>query len=360
MGLRWLVLISLVLNYGSASNDVPDALHDGDRLCVIYQTNAEPVRMHLRLDTNQNMILQVARHFQLHHADVVALWEVAAPLQGEVEDARAFILQKVGDLPYGSPARLIILDYQVHGFEDVVTVPDVTRMVKQVNPSLNRYHLLLLAKVQEYCRQQQDRCLVFADNRIWMTQDRANRNIDHGFYGRIVLPAPLVQACQDVDTQEAINRAQMSVEPFSNESVQSDDSPRWPPMWPPMSPADDSDSEPGFDPNDSDGFGDSSAMIQVSQKQARMMWQFFVPAWDCRGDVPDDFESHPSQIDTTSPVLFQMIRQQWNIHVEAGRLDEDLSATFLTFYLTPDWRNTCVDGRRVSLPPQSATWLDIG
>eukprot|EP00438_Fugacium_kawagutii_P022826 Skav218926 [mRNA] locus=scaffold2031:191810:198140:+ [translate_table: standard] len=311
----------------------PPPLDVNDQLVVIYQLNAEPRRIFMPVNSYEDMIVRTAQALGIRADRIVWLWKVSVLLQGEVEFAHAYILQKVGDVPLGGPSKLVIIDYEVHGIDAVLSIPQNSRSI----PTLNRQHVLRLVHADAYCERERDRCLVHADNQIWPHQERANRRIGHGLYLRVTIPAPERLRCDVSETQDAVNLAQLEARSNSSESM----------------------TEPSLSELLEDLSADEMSSLQIpSQTGFRVTDQFHADPSDLCDDLPEVEAPRALPIDLADE-NFQDIRRVWEQYAAISHVEQGPVATFMTFYLTADWFTICEHGRFVEFDANAMDWLRV-
>lgn len=157
-------------------------------LAVIYRQNVRPRRIYIRMGSFEDVIGHIAALLHIDIEDIVNAYELRAPVQGEVESAYTLILRQLDDRPPGSPGQLHLFDIEYHGHDSAAFPPLVTRRVYSASLHLARTHILHLAQVEQFCRLNDDRCLVFHKNEIWPLQDRKLRTLQSGQYFRAAAP----------------------------------------------------------------------------------------------------------------------------------------------------------------------------
>lgn len=168
--------------------------YNGLHLAVIYRLGQPPRRLYIRLASYEDMVGHVAALLHLDEMQIVALREVEAFLQGEVEGAHSMIAQCVGDLTMGSSGQLHLLDVEHHQDGATIRPPRADRSVVTFALHVTRLGILRYAGVEQYCDLRDQRCLVYVNNVLWPLQDVRVRALHHRQYFRIVLPPPGQQA----------------------------------------------------------------------------------------------------------------------------------------------------------------------
>eukprot|EP00435_Cladocopium_sp_Y103_P075451 s29_g58.t1 len=117
------------------------------------------------------------------------------------------VVQRVGDVRYGTTSKLLIIDIVYHqhpGPTSQTNLPRIVRMVERVGMHTQRSSILLIADLYYYCSHFEG-CVVFLDGLIWPPQDRSFRNVQHGSFALIEVPPP---AGFEVATEDAVAAVQ--------------------------------------------------------------------------------------------------------------------------------------------------------
>eukprot|EP00438_Fugacium_kawagutii_P008109 Skav222130 [mRNA] locus=scaffold1181:829571:832257:+ [translate_table: standard] len=115
---------------------------DGLQPLAVYQLHRPPRRLAVRMATYEGMVSHVAALMHIDEDDIIALHTIHAAVQGEESHINNVIMQRVGDLPVGSPGKLILQDVELHGMGATYQPPHTQRSVLAVNNQLARQHLL--------------------------------------------------------------------------------------------------------------------------------------------------------------------------------------------------------------------------
>jgi hypothetical protein len=181
------------------------SLHSGDIGLLIFRLSEPDAHSFAPSTTYMAILEEAIRACRARRRDIRCFHYVpVTPTGVHTEAEEVIILQSVNDIAAGSDEKLVLLDLEIHfhPLRGGLLVPAAaSRKVIRVNPTLHRDQLLLLTGLLEYCRLQNDRCIIFKNNILWAANDDRTHAMTHGMYLRIQVPPP-----QDpnVDTEIAI------------------------------------------------------------------------------------------------------------------------------------------------------------
>ena len=181
------------------------SLHSGDIGLLIFRLSAPDAHSFAPSTTYMAILEEAIRACRARRRDIRCFHYVpVTPTGVHMEAEEVIILQSVNDIAAGSDEKLVLLDLEIHfhPLRGGLLVPAAaSRKVIKVNPTLHRDQLLLLTGLLEYCRLQNDRCVIFKNNILWAANDDRTHTMVHGMYLKIQVPPP-----QDpsVDTEIAI------------------------------------------------------------------------------------------------------------------------------------------------------------
>ena len=137
-----------------------------------------------------NILLDVLREVGLHRDLAIGFHHVQVPLIDQHVEEEAIILQRVGDVPAGSPDQLIVVDIVFEEQHDRAVTPQrqVYRFPRFVGRSatLERLHMGTTCN-----RDSPDTsCLLFLNRIFWDQDDEAPREFTHGAYLRVIVLPP--------------------------------------------------------------------------------------------------------------------------------------------------------------------------
>ena len=191
-----------------AASPSESSLHSSDLSLLVYRLNA-PDAHGFTQGRNYVAILNAAIRACRLPRNLVRCQHalVVDPVGVMPEHETAVILQTVDDITPGSDEKLVLADVEIHfhPLRDGLVVPAAhSRKVMKVNPHLHRDQILILHGLRDYCQLERDRCVVHCNQQLWPAHDRGVRDIQHGFYFRIVIPPP---TDTELDTEVAIGIA---------------------------------------------------------------------------------------------------------------------------------------------------------
>eukprot|EP00435_Cladocopium_sp_Y103_P051570 s1196_g16.t1 len=169
----------------------------------IFGLGREPHHCFVRWATYNAILFDVLSSIGISSDQAVGYHYLLAPLIDQHEAEECIILQRVGDVPGGSPDRLLLVDVTIQHHE--VAKTSYERRVRLLPRFMRREGFLNLLRLQAYCTWQDDRCIVYYNNEVWGSADLAPRQTEHGAYLRVVVLAP---EDKDIDTHQAIQIAE--------------------------------------------------------------------------------------------------------------------------------------------------------
>ena len=140
-------------------------------------------------------------------------YEIAAPVSDVGDNAVPTIAHIVDDIPIGRADVLVLFDVQYHAHRIELNFrlgPVVVRSVIPVPPFSVRSDMLKAAKVDRFCRAENDRCLVFLNEQRWPDYDEAPRVVSNGDYVRIGVPPSERYACSTMTLASRVVRINRS------------------------------------------------------------------------------------------------------------------------------------------------------
>lgn len=148
----------------------------------------------IRWDTIDHVLTDVGRLLNLPIDDLVAFHHLQVNPVDQTAAEESIILQHVLDVPAGSTERLVLIDIEMHLPIHPGTMPrapPVHRQVHKVVPTIVRQHVLMISHTAGYCSWHPRDCIVFHNQQVWIQQDIAPRQIEHGAYFRVIVPPPI-------------------------------------------------------------------------------------------------------------------------------------------------------------------------
>ena len=144
----------------------------------------------VRWTTYTNILLDVLRDVGLHRDLAIGFHHVQVPLIDQHVAEEAIILQRVGDIPPGSPDQLVVVDIVFESSDERMPAPPrrVVRFPRFLCRNLVLQHLQMTAVCDR------DRpaisCLIFFNRVYWDPDDDAPREFTHGVYLRVIVLPP--------------------------------------------------------------------------------------------------------------------------------------------------------------------------
>ena len=183
----------------SGSNDDPDIQPPPDdnesrQAVIMFHLAEAPVHAMLDWTDWPRMIREVAYHFSVDRENVLECHEMTVKPPDIPAGAVPLIVQQVADIPVGTAFVLILVDIEVHvqWMEAHFSIaPFVERKVIAVPALLARSALLSQAEVFEYCRFENQRCLVEYNFHIWQGQESDPKHARFGDFAKIIIPPSL-------------------------------------------------------------------------------------------------------------------------------------------------------------------------
>eukprot|EP00435_Cladocopium_sp_Y103_P035512 s2690_g9.t1 len=176
-------------------DESPDPETDKDLQEVfLYHLHDPPLRRFVHWQDYYTMIHDIARQFHQHFDNVVDAYELNVVLPDIPEGAAVALVHLLHDIPVGRQACLVLLDVELHGHKlepHVQTGPFVQRSVFIAPTRVTRSGFLTLAHVDQYCRMESGRCLVFVNHVRWPDYDELPRDLHNGDHPTIMNARPI-------------------------------------------------------------------------------------------------------------------------------------------------------------------------
>ena len=194
---------------GYSATDVTESSHvappssPGQRNeAILYHLADPPLRVFLDWTDFDTMIQEIARHFGRETVEVLDAYEVQPYPHDTPEGVTPIIVHLFEDIAVGHPAKLVLLDTELHGhsFEVNYAVgPTTSRTVVRLPELCVRQSVLISANVDLYCQQESDTCFVWHGHVRWPDDDPQARRLRHGEYFRVAVPPTGRFICSTVD-----------------------------------------------------------------------------------------------------------------------------------------------------------------
>lgn len=158
---------------------------------MLYHMQDQPIFARVTWNNYEDMMTEIAHHFALARNALIDAYEVVFHPPDLEPDVTPIIVHAVHDFPLHIGGRLVLLDIEYHAHRveaHFQSGPSVTRQVLRLARHVNRNELLACANVEQYCRAEGGRCLVFINSRRWPDYDVDRKNIAHGDYVKISVP----------------------------------------------------------------------------------------------------------------------------------------------------------------------------
>ena len=144
----------------------------------------------VRWTTYNCILLDVLRDVGLHRDLAIGFHHVQVPLIDQHVAEEAIILQRVGDIPPGSPDQLVVVDIVFENCNEQRATPP--RHVRRLPRFLCRTAFLQQLQLAEICERDRPEtsCLIFFNRVHWDHDDDAPREFTHGVYLRVIVLPP--------------------------------------------------------------------------------------------------------------------------------------------------------------------------
>ena len=143
----------------------------------------QPAHCFVRWTTYNVILFDALQSVGLHRDLAVGFHYVQAPLVDQHEAEESIIIQRVGDIEGGSPAKLVIVDLTFAG--QLQGSPTYHRRVQVFPRHLSRTGVLQELNLADPCVIEADRCTLHLNNALWAKEDAAPRELAHGAYLRL-------------------------------------------------------------------------------------------------------------------------------------------------------------------------------
>ena len=188
----------------------------------VYQIGRPMHHCFLRWRTYNLVLFDMVHSIGLHRDLAVGYHRMLAHLVDQHPSEEVVILQRVGDIPLASTAKLVLLDLTYA--TPSLGPGDGMRDVRLLPPRLTRMGLLQTLRLQDDCVSPHgDHCRVFLNNVLWPFSDTGARDLQHGSYLRIQLSqdherAQVAQASKRQKTSCGLSNEQSSLRQRSGPS----------------------------------------------------------------------------------------------------------------------------------------------
>ncbi|CAL1126649.1 unnamed protein product [Cladocopium goreaui] len=149
----------------------------------IHQFHQPAHHCFVRWTTYNVILFDALQSVGLHRDLAVGFHYVQAPLVDQHEAEESIIIQRVGDIEGGSPAKLVIVDLTFAG--QLQGSPTYHRRVQVFPRHLSRTGVLQELNLADPCVIEADRCTLHLNNALWAKEDAAPRELAHGAYLRL-------------------------------------------------------------------------------------------------------------------------------------------------------------------------------
>ena len=187
----------------------PPSSNEGRQEVVLFHLDDHPIRAYINWNSYEEMMHDIAFTFAIERDALVDAYEIAAPVSDIGDDAVPTIAHIVDDIPLGRADKLVLFDVQYHAHMIELNFrlgPVVIRSVIPVPPFSVRNDMLKAAKVDRFCRAENDRCLVFLNEQRWPDYDEAPRVISNADYVRMAVPPSERFACSTMTLADLIQQ----------------------------------------------------------------------------------------------------------------------------------------------------------
>ena len=154
-------------------------------------------------DSYNTILFEVLRSLGMRRDEAVGYHYFEVPLIDQHPAEEAILLQKVGDIPGGSPDRLVLVD--ITYLAPKGDRPLQRREVLRLPRYLGRTGLLQELGIYEQCEQSDFKCTLHLNNQLWQEDDLAPKTLKHAAYVRVEIPPKL--ECHSPETDRPAKRA---------------------------------------------------------------------------------------------------------------------------------------------------------
>ena len=189
-------------DYTPPENTPPEGTSFPDQLqsAALYEVGQRERHAQLRWNSHPSLLRSVADFLSLH--DLHDLHDLQFRSVGLPEGVYPTIVHKFEDIATGSLDQLAVLDVVVH---DRITPSVTDRRTLTLPGSVRRTDILIKARIDAYCQEMNDRCIVLMNGNNWPSQDLTSRSVSHGAYFQIHIPP---WTLNNTNTAQAIWRTQ--------------------------------------------------------------------------------------------------------------------------------------------------------
>eukprot|EP00435_Cladocopium_sp_Y103_P016746 s1526_g4.t1 len=164
----------------------------------LFRLNDQPIRVLLPWNDYNVMMRHIAWHYSQERGGVVDAYELAITLPDLPDGIAAAIVHFLNDVPVGQMTRHVLVDIELHGHKiepHFQSGPLVRRSVYVVPARISRRGLLANLNVDQYCRMEGGRCLVFHNLVRWPDWDESMRDLHNGDCFKVSIPPSEAYEC---------------------------------------------------------------------------------------------------------------------------------------------------------------------
>eukprot|EP00435_Cladocopium_sp_Y103_P060701 s101_g22.t1 len=342
----------------------------------LYHRHGPPLRVLLHWTDYNTMMRQIVWHFNADRGTLVDAYELAVTLPDVPQGVAVAIVHFLQDLDVGQDARLVLVDLEMHGNRvepHFSSGPLVQRDVWVVPARVSRNGLLARLNVDQYCRLESGRCLLFHNLVRWPDYSNEVRVINHGDHFRVAIPPSEAFNCPTDQLLRFVQRGLSHDEILDQLSIYGGEEGFSPS---PLSP----DAVRRLAANGDDSSSDAFQAIQLhaSVKPANgplghtpmprkcSLTDEFIAAVRAAGSAVDDDVDEGASDHVPPSIFIQELRELWTTAVEQGRFLSDQPFRVESWY-TDHIRHTRCHNSRISLLTSDesaweqqilATWSD--
>ena len=172
----------------------------------VFGLDQSPHHCFVHWTSYNNILFEVLRSIGLPRDAAVGYHYFDVSLIDQHLAEEAILLQKVGDVPGGSPDRLVLLDLTYLAPQG--DRPLQRREVLRLPRFLGRLGLLQELGIQDQCESSDFKCIIHHNNQLWHEDDLMPRQLQHAAYIRIEVP-PTIE-CESPEHIRPAKRAHVN------------------------------------------------------------------------------------------------------------------------------------------------------
>eukprot|EP00435_Cladocopium_sp_Y103_P048270 s546_g14.t1 len=324
----------------------------------LYHRHGPPLRVLLHWTDYNTMMRQIVWHFNADRGTLVDAYEVAVTLPDIPQGVAVAIVHFLQDIDVGQDSRLVLVDLEMHGNRvepHFSSGPLVQRDVWVVPSRISRHGLLARLNIDQYCRLESGRCLLFHNLIRWPVYSNEVRAINHGDHFRVAIPPSEAYSCPTDQLLRFVQRGLSHDEILDQISIYGGEEGFSPS---PLSPNAVRQLAADVDDSSSDAF----QALQLHSTIKHAVSSFDCSPKPCQCSFTDEFiaavraagsavenDLDEDNVNDEPPSIFvQEMQELWNTAVEQGRFLHDQPFRVESWY-TDHTRHTRCHNSRISL-----------